>query len=609
MVLYLYDYYLQRVIKLVQDKFKSRIDKCNKIKEGLNKRINAIATIRLFSFILIVFIAYRYLKVGSSNLHLYLLLIAIMVLVALIIYHNKLKNSLKYAKGLIFINNQYLDRINGNWIEFSDFGEDFRDKTHAYSNDLDIVGKNSLYQRLNLSHNYMGRKLLAEDLLNSNYTLEEILKRQNAIEELGSKLDFIQNLEYASLNTKIQNPEDLISYFEEASKNSYSNIMKTVIKSLPVFVLGVAAVVLSLQIKPLFILVFALFTIQIIFWLIGLKKNDDILVKVGQYKNNLEVYLDLLKVIEIEDFQSPLLKDIKVHLQSGTSAIAAIKKLDMISERINIKHSGMVYLILNILFLWDYRSVFALESWKVEYGKEVRNWINSIGQIQSLTSLSVLLQIEDNLSFPIIEEEKSIIATSCGHPLIQMEERVNNHIYISDNILVITGSNMSGKTTFLRTIGINLVLLNAGTVTVSEYFKAPIINIYTSMRVTDDLKNKISTFYAELLRLKEILDYGKEHPNALFLIDEIFKGTNSKDRILGAKNVLLNLNKLGLMGAITTHDFELCELDKYPRIKNYHFAEDYVEGKISFDYKIKEGRSTSTNARYLMELVGIEFIN
>lgn len=594
---------------MVQDKFNIRIDKCNKIKENLNKRINAIATIRLFNFILIVFIAYRYLKVGSSNLHLYLLLIAIMVLVALIIYHNKLKNGLKFAKGLILINNQYLDRINGNWILFSDFGEDFIDKTHAYSNDLDIVGRTSLFQRLNLSHNYIGRKLLAEDLLNPKYNVEEILKRQNSIEELGSKLDFIQKLEYASMNTKIQNPEDLISYFEGESKNSYSKGIKSIIQLLPILVLGVAGIILSFQIKTLFILVFALFTLQIALWLMGLKKNDIILEKVGKYKNNLEVYLELLKVIELEDFETPLLKEIKDSLHSSDGAISAIQKLDMISERVNIKHSGVVYLILNILFLWDYRAVFALESWKSKYGKEVGHWINSIGQIQSLTSLSVLLQIEDNLSFPIIEEGKSIVATSCGHPLIQLEERINNDINIVNNILVITGSNMSGKTTFLRTIGVNLVLLNAGTVTVSEEFKAPIMNLYTSMRVTDDLKNKISTFYAELLRIKEILDFGKTHPNTLFLIDEIFKGTNSKDRILGAKNVLLNLNKLGLMGAITTHDFELCELDIYPRIKNYHFAEDYVEGKISFDYKIKEGRSTSTNARHLMELVGIEFLD
>ena len=597
------------MIILIKDKFLSRIEKADKIKTRLEKSINTIATIRLLIFLLLVFVGYRYVKTGYSRVFLYLLLINIMVLISLIVYHNRLKNNLKFAKGLILINNRYLDRINGNWIKFSDSGEEFADITHAYSNDLDIVGKASLFQRINLSHNYIGRKALAEDLLNTQYHKEQILQRQNAIKELGSKLDFMQNLEYASMKTKIQSPEDFIKYFEDASRHTYTNRIKSLIEIIPILVLGGSGVIFSFQITSLFIVPFILFAFQITIWFIGWKKNDKILEKVGSSKNNLEVYLGLLKVIGEENFESPLLQAEKDSLFTGHSAIKAIKKIDMISERINIKHSGVVYLILNMLFLWDYRSVIALENWKKKYGKQVRHWLDSIGKIQSLTSLSVLLQIEENISYPIIEEGKDIIAKSCGHPLIQIEERINNNIDIIDNILIITGSNMSGKTTFLRTIGTNLVLLNAGTVTIGEEFSSPIINVYTSMRVTDDLKNKISTFYAELLRIKEILDYGTVNPNTIFLIDEIFNGTNSKDRILGARNVLLNLNKYGLIGAITTHDFDLCELDKYGRMKNYHFAEDYVDGKISFDYKLKEGRSTSTNARYLMELVGIEFID
>lgn len=597
------------MIILITEKFHSRIERYNKEKDKLTRSINSIATIRLISFVFIIYFIYKYVKTQYSNLYFALIFLGLIVFVSLVIYHNKVKDKLNFTKSLISINNNYLDRINGNWVNFLDFGEDFIDKTHSYSSDLDIVGSNSLFQRINLSHNYIGRQTFAKDLLNPKYNQTEILNRQISIGELGSKLDFIQNLENESKSTKIKNPEEIISYFENNKGFSYSKNKKPFINLLPYIVLGASSLILFLKIQPLYILVFALFTFQIIIWLMGIKKNEQILNNVGLFKDNLEVYLGLLNVIQKESFESPLLKDEKDSLFSGEGAIRAIKKLDMISERINVKHSGIIYLILNILFLWDYRSVNALENWKTKYGKNVRKWINSIGKIQSLTSLSVLQQIEDNISFPIIDDEKSIISLYCGHPLIQIEERINNDINLTDNILVITGSNMSGKTTFLRTIGINLVLLNAGSVTISQQFKSPIMNLYTSMRVTDDLKNKISTFYAELLRIKEILDYGKDHPNTLFLIDEIFKGTNSKDRILGAKNVLLNLNKLELIGAITTHDFELCELDIHPRIKNYHFVEDYLEGKISFDYKIKEGRSTSTNARYLMELVGIEFID
>ena len=589
------------------DKFHSRIEKYEKIKISLNKSINRVATIRLLDFVLILFLAYKYVASGTV-IYLYLLLFAIGLLVYLVLHHGKLKKNLHFANSMILINQNYLDRLTDNWVKFGDYGEDFQDKKHPYSNDLDIVGKNSLFQRINLAHNYIGRSTLAKDLLNKQYHKDEILNRQNAIKELSQKLDFIQNLEYESMNTKNLNPEDLIAYFENSRDFTYSYKIGLLVKLLPLLTILSLVLFFILKISSLFIVPFLLVTSQILLWLIGLKKNDGILEKVGLFKNNLEVYQGILKVIEKEEFKSPLLKGEFDSLFSGEGSIIAIKKLDMISERINIKHSGVIYLILNIFFLWDYRSVLALENWKRSYGNKVRKWIESIGKIQSLTSLSVLLQIEENTSFPIIEEEKNVIAKSCGHPLIQKEERINNDIDIIDNILIITGSNMSGKTTFLRTIGINLVLLNAGTVTIAEEFSSPLINVYTSMRVTDDLKNKISTFYAELLRIKEILDFGLENPNTLFLIDEIFNGTNSKDRILGARNVLLNLNKYGLIGAITTHDFDLCELDKYGRIKNYHFAEDYVHGKISFDYKLKEGRSTSTNAKYLMELVGIEFL-
>lgn len=276
---------------------------------------------------------------------------------------------------------------------------------------------------------------------------------------------------------------------------------------------------------------------------------------------------------------------------------------------ISIRSNGILYILFNIVFLWDYQSSFALENWKAKFGSNVETWLSSIGEIESLTSLTVPLQIENGLSFPKIDSSKfTINAKAIGHPLIKKEERVYNDISIEDKILIITGSNMSGKTTFLRTLGINMVLTNAGAPVFSSELSLPIMDIYTSMRITDDLKNKISTFYGELLRIKEILDYGKVHKNTFFLIDEIFRGTNSKDRIYGARNVLLNLNKNGLMGAITTHDLEICELDNDKRIVNYNFSEKYVDGLIDFDYKIKPGKSTTTNAKHLMKTVGIELL-
>lgn len=598
------------VIILITQKFNTRIDKHTQKKASLKKTLNSISTVRLISFILILFLGYKYIINDYSKAFLIPTLISFVIFISLVIYYNKLKKQLNFTNSLIKINNKYLDRIDGNWINFTDFGEDFIDNTHRYSGDLDIIGLGSLFQRINLSSTWIGRETLANDLLNPQYNKEEILNRQEAIKELSSKLDFVQHLEYESnkkINKKV--PEDIIEFFKDSRTFSYSKQTKIVTKFLPLFTLGITVIAIILKLKFLYLSILIFLTLQIILWIIGSHKNDTILERIGLFKDNLEVYLGILEVLKEENFESLQLKQLKSELFSGEGSIKAIKKLDMLSERINLKHTGVLYLLLNIFLLWDYRSVYSLEIWYHKYAQDVENWIYSIGEFEALSSLSVLLQIEDNISFPIIEDEQNIISKSCGHPLLEVDERIYNDIDIIDNIYIITGSNMSGKTTFLRSIGINLVLLNAGTVTISKEFKAPIINVFTSMRVTDDLKNKVSTFYAELLRIKEILDYSTENKNTLFLIDEIFKGTNSKDRILGAKNVLKNLNNLGLIGAITTHDFELCELDKYPRIKNYHFAEDYVDGKISFDYKIKRGKSESTNARYLMELVGIEIID
>ncbi|NLC03645.1 MAG: hypothetical protein GX787_05110, partial [Tissierellia bacterium] len=265
------------------DKFHSRIEKYEKIKDKLNKSINTVATIRLLDFLLILFLAYKYVEKGTS-IYLYSLLTAIGLLVYLVLHHGKLKKTLRFANSMILINQRYLDRLNDNWVNFGDHGEDFVDKTHAYSNDLDIVGKSSLFQRINLAHNYIGRNALAKDLLNKQYNKDEILNRQNAIEELSHKLDFIQNLEYESMNTKILNPEDLISYFENSKEFTYSNNTRLLINFLPLLTLTSLALFFILKISSLFLVPFLLVTIQILLWLIGLKKNDSILEKVGLFK-------------------------------------------------------------------------------------------------------------------------------------------------------------------------------------------------------------------------------------------------------------------------------------------------------------------------------------
>ncbi|OZV10258.1 DNA mismatch repair protein MutS [Tissierella sp. P1] len=599
---------------MIKDKFMIRIQKQNGNIKKYSSISNSISIARFMVFIGIILLTYIIIKINHKSIYVIIDFILAIIFICLIIYHNIIKDKLNFSKEIININNRYLARVDGNWIDFNDIGEEFIDKEHKYSFDLDIVGKKSLFQFINIANTWNGRKTLARDLLETSYNKTEIYLRQEAIKELSSKLDFCQELEYLGGKHKkeLLDPENLIKYAESKEIMIKSQRARELIHFLPIIVIPLSVAIIIFKMKRIYVLIPLLILLQFLLWMIRFSTMNNILKPVGTFKRNLETYMDILKLLEKENFQSKKLNSIKEILFSGEySSILAIKELDKITERINLRHNNaLIYLVFNGLFLWDYECVFLLENWKNTYGLEVKKWIEAIGEVESLISLSVLMQIDEGVSFPTIDNSNlRVSGESLGHPLISNNERVLNNIKIDDSILIITGSNMSGKTTFLRTIGINLVLAYSGGPVYASKMSCPILEIFTSMRVTDDLKNGISTFYAELLRIKEIINYANKNNNIIFLIDEIFRGTNSEDRILGAKNVLGNLNKLGVVGAITTHDLELCILAKYNRIENYHFSEQYKNNKIHFDYKIKPGKSTSTNAKYLMESVGIEILD
>ncbi|MBU5310640.1 DNA mismatch repair protein [Tissierella carlieri] len=599
---------------MIKDKFMIRIQKQNENIKKYSSISNSISIARFMVFIGIILLTYIIIKINHKSIYVIIDFILAILFICLIIYHNIIKDKLNFSKEIININNRYLARIDGNWIDFNDIGEEFINKEHKYSFDLDIVGKKSLFQFVNIANTWNGRRTLARDLLETRYNKTEIYLRQEAIKELSSKLDFCQELEYLGSKHKkeLLDPENLIKYAESKEIMIKSQRVRELIHFLPIIVIPLSVAIIIFKMKRIYILIPLLILLQFLLWMIRFSTMNNILKPVGTFKRNLETYMDILKLLEKENFESKKLNSIKEILFNGEySSKLAIKELDKITERINLRYNNaLIYLVFNGLFLWDYECVFLLENWKNKYGLEVKKWIEAIGEVESLISLSVLMQIDEGVSFPTIDNSNlRISGEALGHPLISNNERVLNNIKIDDSILIITGSNMSGKTTFLRTIGINLVLAYSGGPVYASKMLCPILEIFTSMRVTDDLKNGISTFYAELLRIKDIINYANKNNNIIFLIDEIFRGTNSEDRILGAKNVIGNLNKLGVVGAITTHDLELCILDKYNRIKNYHFSEQYKDNKIHFDYKIKQGKSTSTNAKYLMESVGIEILD
>lgn len=597
---------------MITDKFMTRIKKNEEDVLKYKKQSSVIGNIRLLAIALCIYCTYTAIKLNYNRAYLCTTFFAYVAFIALIICHRIIKNKMDFSKEIININKRYISRIDGSWTQFEDIGEEFIDKNHRYSSDLDIVGKESLFQLVNTTNTANGRNSLAKSLLEPDWNEKEIISRQDGIKELKDKLDLCQQMEYITgkYKDKLKNPQRLVEYSQDSKLLIKSKSIKNLIYMLPLITVPLSAAIMLFKIRQLYILVVAIIIIQILIWMVGILKINSILQSVDNFKYNLDTYVNILKLIEKEEFKSNELKNIKMRLfNEKNSSMIAIKKLDKVLERINLRYNGVLYILLNTILLWDYQCVFSLESWKENYGYKISDWLQAIGEIESLMSLSVLMHINEKICFPKIDTSNlGVAAKELGHPLINSSDRVVNDLEMKNNIFIISGSNMSGKTTFLRTIGISLVLAYSGAPVCSKEMSCSIVNIFTSMRINDDLKNGISTFYAELIRIKDIIDYSSNKKEMIFLIDEIFRGTNSLDRIIGAKNVLANLNEAGVIGALTTHDLELCVLDKYSRIKNYHFSENYKNNKIFFDYKIKIGKSTTTNAKYLMNIVGIKVI-
>lgn len=575
-----------------------------------NKRIFSIlGYIKLA--IALMFIYFIYLSFSKSfPIYLIFIDIALIIIFTILAFvQNHFNDKVLYDNGIISINKKNLDRISGDWSKFKDIGQEFVDVNHHYSSDLDIVGNKSLFQFLNSTHTYHGRIMFANDLLNANYSKEEIINRQEAVKELSKEIEFSNHIEYyLSKISSDHSTKKLLDELKDNKKCIKSKIIKLTFTYLPLLTILITFIILALQINSLYPFILILFLIQLAIWVTGIIKLQYYLNTITYMPYKLSAYNKVIEILNSKEFSSSKLIDIQSRFCAKDISVSqAIKELAIISNMISVKHNGLIYFVLNVMFLWDYQCVFLLEKWKEKYSNKAEDWFIALGEFESLLSLSKLSYVCSNTSIPtIIDEDKKIIASDIGHPLIGDNIRVNNNFSLDNNIFIISGSNMSGKTTFLRTVGINLVLAKAGGFVLAKEMSCSLLSIVTSMRIADNLNEGISTFYAELKRIKEIVNSAQKDDNLIFLIDEIFKGTNSVDRISGAKTVLTNLSSLKSIGIITTHDLELCSLEaSVPNIVNYSFSEHYSDKGIEFDYKIKKGKSTTTNAEYLMKMIGL----
>ena len=326
-------------------------------------------------------------------------------------------------------------------------------------------------------------------------------------------------------------------------------------------------------------------------------------------KNSVNGYSKILCLIEEEKFDSLYLKNLSSKLKNDKlSCKEEMKKFSNILDWAGNSKYNAYYLILNIFLFSDVFLMRSLEKWRERNGDKLEEWLKVMHEIDALSSICNLSFENENWTYPVILNENEIEGSNIGHPLLG-EKAVRNTFSLrgEKKVSLITGSNMSGKSTFLRTLGVNLLLSYIGAPVCADKFSCGIMNIYTCMRTKDNLEESISSFYAEILRIKILIEACKRGEKIFFLLDEIFKGTNSKDRHIGAIVLIKQLIQYGGVGLVSTHDLELCDLEKENKnIINYNFREFYENDKIKFDYILRKGKSETQNAIHLMKLAGIE---
>jgi len=591
-----------------KEEFELQIEKYEEILNQQNRTFKMIGFIKLLHVLFVGWIIYLVFFGNASMIALTISGVICALLVIFWIYHEKLKQQINYSKGIISINWRHLDRISGAWAGFADIGSEFVNHDHPYASDLDIVGKKSVFQFLNTTNTWHGRQKFATDLLNPNYTAEEITQRQNAIAELSEDIIFSNHIEYKFKQIGVHAAAKYIAkWLENDTPFIKNNFLRLLVIYAPLAVLFFVGFAFLMELTTLYPVISLIAICQLLVWALSFFPAAKYLEDVSHLSYNLNEYGEAINEIKNRNFKAVKLVEIgKCLADSEIAASSAIKELAQISSRESIRRNAIVWIILNITLLWDLTTAIRFGVWRAKYAKHAESWFISLGEFESLLSFSHLPNVCNQTCVPTILDSKTITAKNLGHPLITNEKRVSNDVTCENKIFIISGSNMSGKTTFMRTVGVNLILARGGSFVCASEMNFSKLDIITSMRIADDLSEGISTFYAELKRIKSIIEMARHNSEMMFLIDEIFRGTNSIDRLIGAKTILKKLNDLGVVGIITTHDLELCEIaNDIPRINNYSFSESYTENEINFDYLLKKGISTTTNAKYLMKMMDI----
>lgn len=543
--------------------------------------------------------------VTDRPLFLLLFLLSLAGFIYLILLFNQNRDETAFLTELVKMEEEKVKRSSRSLQGF-DAGSEFIDKAHPFSSDLDIFGSHSLFQLLNHTVNKGGKGKLAS-WLQSQMNPELATQRFGAVRELSRHPKFVSDFEAtgrafikeekskAGFYTWLRLPESWRSFYY------LPLVLGPIGGSILLFLAAVGII------PPVWIgawIVLGIISLTLVF------KPLQEASKVFPNQGDIKTFGKWASLIEKSDFADPYLHSLKEPIKNENFVASEVlksleQKTFMIQNRINL-----MFVIFNMIFWIDFFLLWRAEIWRKKFGSHIAAWEEVFDTWQALVSLGAFTYEEQNTSLPTWSREKTIEVTNLKHPLIAKEKAVGNDFSLLENTktILLTGSNMSGKTTFMRTLGINMVMANIGLGPMAESFILGPFQLFTSMRNSDNLGESVSSFYAELARIKQLLSKAEEGNTVFFLLDEILKGTNTADRIMGSEALIRQLAGSNCKGIISTHDIELSQLQNHLEyLVNKSFHSEIMDDKIHFDYKLKEGPCPSFNAHKLMELMGIKF--
>lgn len=586
--------------------FLHRIDEASNQVKSIEKSLGQTSLLRILVFI--AGLALTYFSFGYSQLlSISIGLIALILFLWLVKKYQRVSYQLNFQKALVQINQDELARLN---LVFNrpETGQDFSIANHYYAQDLDIFGSHSLFKLFNRAYTQGGMKLLSNWLLSRADAIENSV-RQTAVKELVNLFDWRQEFQAtAHIEPAIAQPTTfLLEWINTPENQSIKKLF--IFRFLPIITFSVWFLIL-IDLAPTFLGVILLLGH---FYISGIihKQLKEFSQNSDKIVATLKTYGRLLEKIENQEFNSEKIRFIKLKLGTSTKASAAIRSFSKIVENLNFRLNVYFWILIGMPTLWDLHWFSKLENWKKANKNNLENWFEVLAEIEALNSLAGFADANPNYVYPDFSHEKvEINAVQMGHPLIKATQRVLNDFSMAGvgQTTLITGSNMSGKSTFLRTLGVNLVLANMGAVVCASNFKTSSLLLFTSMRTQDSLAENTSSFYAELKRLKDLLTITESNTTpVLYFLDEILKGTNSVDRHKGGKALIEQLHDRNASGFVSTHDLELGEMSEvYKYVKNYSFKSYFKDNVLKFDYKLESGICQEANAAALMRQIGID---